>query len=374
LLLTHVIERTPDEDAQRDLYDTLTFTIDERYTVAAVTVFAEVAPSDIHSLTYYFDVLETIGNFGPPSGAFDPNLADYYGSVPALVGKSGELGIVFRYRELAAGGILVEIQQELRPSALREWQFQTWLALRDAAFNAYTSEREQLRQARQALADSLAQFDALTLRRMEREEVMKGVLQWLLGPDFDLVPDDVLRLYTTPGAKAIGPPRLIAGRLDAEEWRRVVEFGEFIKFIHHAIEWENVLFFPYPYFWDTPANWESKLFLDHPDALHRIFLRSGAMRVVLTVRPGFEPSFTSLVETGAFSTLPGSHPYVTIGEEIRNAAETTYAGIPPADPTDPSLEERVDEAERGVLIGEWHEYTSTGALDLAISTPLDQLA
>src|SRR5204863_7787833 len=55
-------------------------------------------------------------------------------------------------------------------------------------------------------------------------------------------------------------------------------------------------------------------------------------RVVLTIRPGFEPSFTSLVETGAFNSLPGPHPYVTIAQEIQNFANTNYPGFPPANP------------------------------------------
>jgi hypothetical protein len=373
LLLSHVIDSPMDQDADREIYETLTFTVDDRYEIDSVIAFAEVDPRGGFSSVYSFDVLETLGNFGPAAGGFDPNLADYYGTVPALIGKSGELGLIFRHRGITGGGVLVEIHQRLKPSALREWQYQTWLTLRDAAFNAFTIDKDQLRQAREALAESVGQYDALTLRRMEREEVMKGVLQWLFGPSFDLVPDDVLSLFTRPGTK-MPTSRLIAGRLDQDEWRRVIEFGEFVKFIHHAIEWENLLFFPYPYFWDAPANWDSKLFLEHPDTLHRTFLRSGAMRVVLTIRPGFEPAFTSLVDNGAFGQLPDQHPYVTIGEEIRHAAETVYAGIPPADPADADLEAHVDAAELGVLIGEWHEYTSTSALDVGISTPLPDLA
>src|SRR5207253_5268820 len=53
---------------------------------------------------------------------------------------------------------------------------------------------------------------------------------------------------------------------------------------------------------------------------------------VLAIRPGFESSFTSLVESGAFNSLPGPHPYVTIAQEIQNFANTNYPGFPPANP------------------------------------------
>ena len=72
------------------------------------------------------------------------------------------------------------------------------------------------------------------------------------------------------------------------EWIDVMEHGEFIKYIHNAIEWENVLYFTYPYFWDDNTLWDFKKFLYHPDPTHRTFLRSGAARVVLTIRPGFD--------------------------------------------------------------------------------------
>jgi hypothetical protein len=52
----------------------------------------------------------------------------------------------------------------------------------------------------------------------------------------------------------------------------------------------------------------------------------------LTIRPGFETSFTSLVESGSFSALPGPHPYVTIAQEIQDFARTNYPGFPPANP------------------------------------------
>jgi hypothetical protein len=83
-------------------------------------------------------------------------------------------------------------------------------------------------------------------------------------------------------------------------WQNVMEYGEFIKYIHNAIEWENVLYINYPYFWDTPVNWKIKKFLKHPDPLHQMFLRSGAARVVLTIRPGYEEGFTDLMETPMF--------------------------------------------------------------------------
>jgi hypothetical protein len=113
----------------------------------------------------------------------------------------------------------------------------------------------------------------------------------------------------------------------------IINYGEFIKYVHDAIEWENILFFAYPCFWDTVRNWQFKRFLRHPDPIHREFLRSRAMRVVLTIRPGFEESFAMLQQTGDSTAPPNrNYPYVTIAEDMRNFAMTNYEGIPPANP------------------------------------------
>ena len=220
-----------------------------------------------------------------------------------------------------------------------------------------------------ALAEKLKGWDALTLRKMEREEIMKSVLRWLFGPEFELVPAEIEGFFAPPSGDE--PSALEEISPTPANWSRVIQYGEMIKFLQHAIEWENVLYFTYPYFWDAPHNWTFKRFLQHPDLLHREFLRSGSARVVLTIRPGFEVSFAEFMETGGLA--PG-HPYVTIAEEIRNYAMTNYKGIPAANPEDPANDQLVDGRERGVLIGRWYEYTPTSALDLSIDTQLDELA
>ena len=116
------------------------------------------------------------------------------------------------------------------------------------------------------------------------------------------------------------------GIINRQVWEKLLKHGEFIKFIHQAIEWENMLYFLYPYFWGRKSNWELRQYLQHPDPLHKIFLKAGSARVVLTIRPGFEREFAQLIATGAWN--PGKAPYVTIAEEMQYYAKTNYPGIP----------------------------------------------
>jgi hypothetical protein len=284
-----------------------------------------------------------------------------------LAGRTAKVAASMTMFLLRGGYAHMTLESTPTIDTFRAWQHAAWTAMRQAAEDAWQEKRSELKQRRDQLSADIGSWDPLTLRRMEREEIMKTTLKWIFGPSFDLMPGEMARHYTQQdgGMSSIEP-----SRLSPAEWAQIMGIGEFVKFIHQAIEWENVLYFVYPYFWDHPRNHALKRFLNHPDALHRAFLRGGAARVVLTVRPGFEESFTRLFETGTLDgELEVDHPYMTIAEEIRAFAATNYPGIPP-DTADP---DEIDAAERGVKIGQWFEYTPVSALDISVNTPLSDL-
>jgi hypothetical protein len=299
----------------------------------------------------------------------------YQSALPHLKDKSGKLAVLYIGQALKEGAVYLSVNLSLKTEAFQRWQFRAWNAIREAAEEKLYQDRQLLVDRRTKLLEQINRSDALTLRQMEREAIMKGVLRWLFGPTFEFVPPDIQNLFNpNDSADPASTDVLNPDRLSNQEWSRVIAWGEFIKFIQQAIEWENVLYFIYPYFWDSPRNWDLKRFLDHPDPLHRAFLRAGSARVVLTIRRGFETSFATLVDSGAFGRLPADHPYVSIAQEIENFAKTNYPGIPPANPADPKNDEEVFEKEQGVLIGRWYEYTPTSALDIVLDTPQADMA
>lgn len=249
-----------------------------------------------------------------------------------MIGESGQLSMDFLYQYVYNYAINITFVCRPKVQGLLDWRLQAWNQIRQAAEEQYNKGIQNYKDQRAKIVAEIGDYDALTLRRMEQEEIMKGVLRWLFGPQFYLVPFNIGALFgpdsSDPGVADVLDPNLLSNA----EWQGVMERGEFIKYIHNAIEWENVLYFTYPYFWDDTKLWDFKKFLYHPDPTQRTFLRSGAARVVLTIRPGFEPSFTQLVESGAFGALPVPHPYVTIAQEIQNFAKTNYPGFPPANP------------------------------------------
>ena len=297
-------------------YDSIEFDIDDNYYIYSYT----------YELNWTSDQGETRDYITMLAGeSVNAGLSN-------LVGESGHLSVDFVYQYVYMYAINVTFTCVPKVQVLLDWRLQVWNQIRQAALDQYNANIQTLKDQQAALVQQIADFDALTLRRMEQEEIMKGVLRWLLGPQFYLVPFNIATLFGPDASDPEVQDVLDPNSLTSAEWLAVMERGEFIKYIHNAIEWENVLYFTYPYFWDDNKLWDLKKFLFHPDPTHRTFLRSGAARVVLTIRPGFEPSFTSLVESGAFGGLPGPHPYVTIAQEIQDFANTNYPGFPPANP------------------------------------------
>jgi hypothetical protein len=150
------------------------------------------------------------------------------------------------------------------------------------------------------------------------------------------MPQGVLDLFKQAGADLkygvgftgndVGPSK--------SHWDLMYQAEDRIGFINQAIDWDNVIYFPYSYFWDVPDSWNFVRQIQHPDATRQAFLRAGSARVVLTVRPGWETAWTYFVEYGS-TNLPASlpaHPYLTIAQQIADYDNTNYPGIPPANP------------------------------------------
>jgi hypothetical protein len=147
-----------------------------------------------------------------------------------------------------------------------------------------------------------------------------------------------------------------------------MEYGEYVKFIHSAIDWNNLTYILYPYFWSSPVNTDmAKLFLKHPDRLHQDFLRAGAARIILPIHTGYESEVAALLDQGRMGKLPAGHRYGPMLDQVHKAQADLAKLIDVAPPAD---DEPLDDESRprGVLIGSWTEYTPTPALDLTVTS------
>jgi hypothetical protein len=276
-------------------------------------------------------------------------------SVDDFIGKTGKRAMVYQAYYLGSLYVELRVRARLRDEAYQAWQLKAWSAIRDAAQARYYENLQKTKDRIARLTADLGAQDALSLRKVERDEIMKGVIRWLFGSGFKFAPGGLPdELYA--------PDQSVASE---QEWSDVMSQSALIGFLHQAVEWENVLYLLYPYFWShMRADRDLKRDLDHPDPLHRAFLKAGAARVVLTIRPGFERDFAALMDGASFGKLAPSHPYMGIIDEMEAYAHTNFPDLPAANP-DGTSPDGLEAAEKGQLVGTWFEYTPTSGLDVA---------
>lgn len=264
----------------------------------------------------------------------------------AEVPATGSIIVGFRMKGVTSGDLRLNLTAVPTEASMAAWRLQSWSAIRDAASANYSRHRSYLRDRQAVLLKEVAADDTLRLRRLEREQIMRSVLDWLF-PGFQGARSKVSNL---PGP----------GFLDPDSWQRIMEYGEYIKFVQTAIDWDKVMVFLYPYFWDTPKHEHEKLFLNHPDPVHREFLRAGAARVILAIKPGFENEVVSLLDQGQLGA-------VQVPSRFRKAIDDVVSANADYKESASEVEANQDLEEPGVLIGTWTDYTPVSALDIEAS-------
>jgi hypothetical protein len=99
--------------------------------------------------------------------------------------------------------------------------------------------------------------------------------------------------------------------------------GNRVRFLEQAIEWSQLQYAFYPYYWARKSTWEDRIQKDDADYEFQQFMQAGAARVVFPVRPGFEEAFCYFLEGGepwkeTGRPLSIDDPlYVTIVDELK---------------------------------------------------------
>ncbi|MEP5808698.1 MAG: hypothetical protein ABJL55_00455 [Roseibium sp.] len=97
--------------------------------------------------------------------------------------------------------------------------------------------------------------------------------------------------------------------------------GAHARFFEEAFEWREMTYLFYPYFWGRRKQWYKLMNERDPDINFNAFLQSGAARVNLAVRPGFEAAVMWFFATGEIwhggpTPMIGDPLYVALIDEI----------------------------------------------------------
>jgi hypothetical protein len=108
--------------------------------------------------------------------------------------------------------------------------------------------------------------------------------------------------------------------------------GSYIRFFENAFEWYNLLWVFYPYFWGREPRWAPALHFTDPDPDFAAFLKAGAARVQVPVRPGFERAVAYYMQQGQIweghdPPLSGDNAYLPIADEITENLGKIEGGV-----------------------------------------------
>lgn len=213
----------------------------------------------------------------------DISLVDWFvlapDGTPFMHGGTGQQKVSFWFWYSSTIWVGLKVILENTPDVIEQWRADVFNSLYTAAQTNYYAQQQDIAARVAAIEEKLTNVDTLTLRREESDEVMKSVLKFVLGSDFDFMPANVHQIFKAAGVDldhGVGFDGPTLG-MTKDQWSVLSQHEDLVRFINQAIEWENVVTFLYSYFWDLPESWAFIREIQHPDPNRQAFLRRVAL-------------------------------------------------------------------------------------------------
>lgn len=233
----------------------------------------------------------------------------------------GEISVAVEYMKIRSFALSVDVFCTLTDEAFAKWQHKMYDAIMQAYFDQKATYDAKIEQKDIQKGIVIEGRNPIENRRIEKEELKKLIIMVLTQTNFLNI-----NSYTSSAEPLMD--------LD-----KICKNGSYIRFFENAFEWHNILYVFYPYFWGRHAKWVNALHLTDPDLDFAAFLKAGAARVQIPVRPGFEKAIAYFCQTGIIwdgndVPLIGDELYVPIIKEISENLGKLDEGVPyPADST-----------------------------------------
>ncbi len=195
--------------------------------------------------------------------------------------REKELAVAVHYRSAFNFSLGIDVYCELTKEGFSSWQHSVYDAIMEAYRNQLAEYEEKLATASiQRGQNTIPGSDPASNATIIEEELRKLCIQ-------------LLTKHAAPGLDSMRPgePPLI-------DTDKVCDHGSIIRFFEHAFEWNNLAYVMYPYFWGRKVRWADAIQLTGSDNSFTAFLKAGATRVQLAVRPGFEHVVAYFLQTG----------------------------------------------------------------------------
>jgi hypothetical protein len=255
----------------------------------------------------------------------------------------------------------VDVTCDRTAAALVQWQVDTFGTFVNAHANLVSTYEDKLKaqKIQDATAPSLGSNPAQN-RLIERTELKKACISLIAGTDLhDAGFDDVSLTnpppaFPRPHVPPIPNPSIVGGDQEA-----------FIRFFEQAFEWEHMMYLFYPYYWARRDTWYANAIADNPDALFAEFLKAGAARAVVPVRPQLEGDVRYFLMTSQIwggGAMPGitDTDYLPITEEVRARDDAPGGETPQGDPWEVSLPTALIRLRGDDTLPVWNKYVVNG--------------
>lgn len=229
----------------------------------------------------------------------------------------------------------VEIVCKLSRSGYDKWRISTY----NAIIAAYEQKKEEYN-SKVSEIESVIQITGQN-PRINREIERTELKKWSL---------ELLTLQRFEGFNAMKKATNGHPEIDFDE---AFAEGSFVKFFEQAIEWQNMTYMYYPYFWGNKPRWNTLKQLSDDDFLFTKFLQAGYARVVIPVHPKFTKAILHYLESGE----------IWNGAEVPAINDELYIGIAEA------IQASEDNTD-GIEVGDaWETKVPTNLLFLANDIP-----
>ncbi|KRG43141.1 hypothetical protein ARC20_10160 [Stenotrophomonas panacihumi] len=247
----------------------------------------------------------------------------YVNNYFTLDNETDSIPVAVRTFHVATFVVSIEVNCQRTDRALQAWRLETHAAIQQAYLKLERDYQDQLAALETAAANAVQGRNPAENRRIERNEIKKLAISALTAQHYDL--------FGAIGTSPQGYPQPDLTEAEAE--------GRYIRFFEQAFEWEQMMYLFYPYFWGRKSKWRSQALLQDVDTQFADFLRAGAARAVLPVRPGFEAAIAHFLDTGEI--WEGADPptltsplYVSIVQEIKERDQAKGDEVAQGDPWD----------------------------------------
>jgi hypothetical protein len=259
----------------------------------------------------------------------------------------GATTLAVKSRKIEAFTVSIGIFCQRTQRALDDWKLKTHAAILQAYQKLARDYEDQLAAAEVQAAQQVQGRNPLENELLIRTEIKKGAISVFTAQHYDL--------FGAISSSSQGYPQ--------PNLAEAAQEGKYIRFFEQAFEWEQMMFFFYPYFWGRKENWLQRALLQDTDPLFAEFIKAGSARVVVSVRPGFEQAVAHFLESGETwngGDLPPitSPLYFSIIEEIKERDKAPGNDVAQGDPWDVHLPTTLVILRDKTSLPEWHKNAS----------------